>query len=82
MKKKYKGLGLVDLEVAKISLLCKWIVKAMEPGESYLQLMLRYRLSRFKPQRGRSWGVSLNMFTNKQHQGVVGSKAWGQIDKA
>lgn len=54
MKKKNGGLGLVDPEVAKTSLLCKWIVKAMEPRESNLQFMLRYRLARFKPQRGRS----------------------------
>ena len=51
MKKKYGGLGLVDLEVAKTNLLSKWIVKAMEPGESNLQLMLRYRLSRYNSQK-------------------------------
>lgn len=28
----------MDLEVAKTNLLCKWIVKAMEPGESNLCL--------------------------------------------
>ena len=59
MKKKYGGLGLVDSEEAKISLLDKWIVKAMEPGESNLHLMLRYRLPRFNPQRGRRWGLVL-----------------------
>lgn len=42
MKKKYGGMGLVDPEVAKTNLLCKWIVKAIEPKESNLQLMLRY----------------------------------------
>lgn len=41
LKKKYGGLGLVDLHAAKTSLLCKWIVRTMEPGESNLQLMLR-----------------------------------------
>ena len=51
---------IVDLEVAKTSLLYKWIVKVMEPGESNLQLMLRYKLARFNPQRGRSWGISLD----------------------
>lgn len=81
-EKKYGGLGLVDPEEAKTSLLCKWIVKAMEPGESNLQLMLRYRLARFNPQRGRSWGVGLDWFTCKQHQGFPGSKVWGHISKA
>jgi hypothetical protein len=51
MKKKYGGLGLVDPEVVKTSVLTKWIVKAMEPGESNLQLILRYRLSRYNPQK-------------------------------
>ena len=51
MKKKYGGLGLVNPEVAKTSLLSKWIVKAMEPGESNLQLMLRYRLSLYNPKK-------------------------------
>ena len=42
--------------MAKTSLLCKWIVKAMEPGESNLQLMFRYRLVRFNPQKGKKVG--------------------------
>ena len=50
MKKKYGGLELVNTEVAKTSLLSKWIIKAMKPGECNLQLMLRYRLSRYIPQ--------------------------------
>jgi hypothetical protein len=72
MKKKYGGLGLVDPEVAKTSIFSKWIVKAMEPGESNLQLMLRYRLSRYNPQKCHSWGVSLDWFSNKLHQGFNG----------
>ena len=82
LKKKYGGLGLVDPEATKISILCKWIVKAMEPGEANLQLMLRYRLARFNPQRGRRWEVSLDWFTNRQHQGFSGSEIWGYISKA
>ena len=72
----------MDPEAAKTSLMCKWIVRAIEPGESNLQLMLRYRLARFNPQRGHSWGVSLDWFTNKTHQGFQGSKIWGHISKA
>ena len=82
MKKKNEGLGLVDPEAAKTSLFCKWIVKAMEPGESNLQLILRYKLARFKLQRGKSWGVSLDWFTSKKHQEVLGSNIWGHISKA
>ena len=72
----------MDPEVAKTNLMCKWVVKAMQPGESNLQLMLRYRLARCNPQRGRKWGVSLDCFTNKQHQGFPGSKIWGHISRA
>lgn len=82
MRKKHGGLGLVDPETAKTCLLCKWIVKAMELGESNLQLMLRFRLARFNPQRGRSWGLNLDWFTNKQHQGFSGSKVWSHVGKA
>ena len=82
LRKKDGGLGLVDPEEAKTSLLCKWVIKAMESGESNLQLMLRYRLARFKPQKGRSWGVSLDWFTNKDHLGFSGSKVWGHISRA
>ena len=82
MRKKNGGLGLVDPEAAKTSLMCKWIVKAMEPSESNLQTMLRYRLARFNPLMGRSWGVSLDWFTCKNHIGVAGSKVWGHISKA
>ena len=60
MKKKYHGLGLVDLEVAKASIFSKWIVMAMELEESNLQLMLRCRLSRYNSQKRRKWGVSLD----------------------
>lgn len=81
MKKKHRGLGLVDPEATKTSLLCKWIVKAMEPGESDLQLMLRYRLGRFKPQRRSRWGVSFGWFMSKVHQGFSYSKIWGHIRK-
>ena len=74
MKKKYRGLGLVDPVITKTSLLTKWVIKAMEPGESNLQLMLRYRLSRYSPNKGRKWGVLLDWFTVKLHQGFTGSK--------
>jgi hypothetical protein len=71
----------VDPEEVETNLLCKWIVKAIEPEKSNLQLLFRYRLARFNPQRGRSWKVDPKWFTNKLHQGVSGSKVWGYINK-
>lgn len=46
---KYGGLGLRAQEAGKASLLYKWIVKAMEHGESNLQLVLRYKLAMLIP---------------------------------
>ena len=54
----------------------------MEPRESNMQLMLRYRLARFKPQKGRSWDVNLDWFTNKDHLSFSESKVWGHISRA
>ena len=54
----------------------------MEPGESSLQLMLRYKLARFNPQRGKNWRLDLEWFTSKNHQGFSDSKVWGHISKA
>lgn len=72
----------MDPELAKRSLLCKWIMFALEPGESNLQSLLRYRLECFWPQRGGNWGPSLEWFTNIYHQSFSGSKIWGHITKA
>lgn len=69
-------------KAAKTSILCTWIIKAMEPGESNLQLMLKYRLARFNPQGGRGWGINMDWFTNKSHTSFIGSKVWGHISKA
>ena len=68
--------------MTKTNLLTKWIVKAMKRGESNLQLMLRYRLSRYSPYKGRKWRVSLDWFINILHHGFNGSKVWDHIDKA
>ena len=48
----------------------------MELGESNLHLMIGYMLVRYNPQRGNNWGISLDWFTNKKHQGFRGSKIW------
>ena len=82
LEEEIKKIGLGRPGKCGNELFCKWVIKTMEPGESNLQLMLKYRLARFDPQRGRSWGVSLDWFTSKNHQGVTGSKIWGHIEKA
>ena len=81
MTKKYGGSGLVDPEIAITSLLTKWIIKAMEPGESNLQFMLRYRLSRYSPNKGRKWRVSLDWFTVKIHQGLPAPRCGATLER-
>lgn len=68
----------------KTNLLYKWFVKAMELGESNLQLMLLFRLVRLNPHRSHSQGVGLNWLTCEQHKGLnwFASKVWGHIGKA
>lgn len=60
MRKKVKGLGLVDPKAAKTNLLCKWIVEAMEPRESNLQ----HRFDRFNLQRGRRMLALIGLLVN------------------
>lgn len=57
MNLKLGGLGLMDLEATNTNLLCKWIIEVVEPRESNPQLMLRYRLTRFNPQRRETGGL-------------------------
>jgi hypothetical protein len=45
------GLSLIDAEEAMYALLATWIIKALGPGESNLQVALRHRLARLQPDR-------------------------------
>lgn len=49
----------MDPNATKTSLLCTWIVKAMEHGESRFQLMLSYWLARFNMREGRVGDLAL-----------------------
>lgn len=59
----YGGLGLKAREAGKASLLCKWIVKAMEHGESNLQLMVKYKLAMLIPKEVEVKGINPNLAT-------------------
>lgn len=54
---------------------------AMKPEESNLQLILSYSLVRLNSQRGCSWGVNLDWFMYRMHQGFTWSNIWGHIGK-
>lgn len=45
--KKFGGLGLLDAEEAMNALMAKWLLRALLPGSSNLQLFLRYHILQF-----------------------------------
>jgi hypothetical protein len=57
------GLNIIHPEDAVVALMGKWLVKAMEPGQSNLHLMLHYKLSLYQPYAGGRWQPSLEFFT-------------------
>jgi hypothetical protein len=48
LKKSEGGLGLVDPVEAMTALMSKWVIIAMEPGESHLENLLRHKLSLYQ----------------------------------
>jgi hypothetical protein len=82
LRREEGGLNLLDPQDALMALMCKWVVKASEPGTSNLQAMLRFRLSGFQPYVGGKWASDLNWFTIPQHKALGGSKVWQRVAKA
>lgn len=76
------GLDLVNPEGAMVSLMTKWVVKALEPGDSNLHLLLRARLSSYQPYKGGRWEAGLEFFTLKTHQCKRGSLVWNRVTSA
>lgn len=64
------------------SLHLKWVVKALEPGQSNLHLMLRYRLSNFQPFKSAAWAPSMEFFVLPGHQAKQGSRIWNRVSTA
>ena len=67
------GVNLINLEDAVAALMSKWVVKALEPGDSNLHLFLRFRLSQYQPYTGGRWTQSLEYFPMNKHQRKKGS---------
>lgn len=73
------GINLINLQDALVSLMVKWIVKAIEPSKSNLHHLLRHRLSHFQPHANGRWSPSLDYFTLPQLQTHRGSKVWNRV---
>ena len=76
------GLNLINLEDAVVALMTKWIIKAIEPGDSNLHLFLRYKLSHNQPYARGRWSPSLEYFTIGKHQAKRGLLVWNQVSSA
>jgi hypothetical protein len=76
------GLGIIDLEQAMMALMSKWIILALQPGNSNVQLMLRYRLLRTQPTTGANWTPDPRWAMLHTHCTRPGSKVWIRIGKA
>ena len=76
------GLSLIDPHVALNCLMGKWLIKACEPGDSNLLTFLRYRLSRYKPEKVGNWTSDATWFMSHTHKSAPGSKIWNRAGSA
>ena len=76
------GVNLINPEDAVTALMTKWLIKAMEPGDSNLHLFLRFRLSQYQPYASGRWSQSLDYFTLSKHQRKKGLLVWNQVASA
>jgi hypothetical protein len=72
------GLSLIDPEVALQALLAKWIVKALLPGTSHLQLLLRHQLLQIRPQAPGQWTASLRWCLTPKFRAHHNSPVWNR----
>lgn len=76
------GINLINPFDSLNALMVKWLVKACEPGDSNLHVLLRHRLSNYQPYSQGRWGASLEYFTVPNCQAKKGSSAWSRVGSA
>jgi len=64
------------------TLLCKWVIKAIEPSNSNFKLVLLFKLVMCKPPKHMKWGLEVNWALIENHDPFLGPKVWGKISKA
>jgi hypothetical protein len=60
VNKDIKGLGLIDPEEAMDVLLCKRVIRSLDPGNSNLKLLLDFKLTMCKPSQYMTWDPEVN----------------------
>ena len=73
-----RGLNLVDPEIALQALLAKWIVKALLPGNSNLQILLRHKLFQIRPHGPGRWSGSLRWYRSPSFHARNTSTLWNR----
>jgi hypothetical protein len=53
-------MGFIDPKETMDALLCKWVIKALKPGNSNLELLLNFKLTMCKPSKHMKWGLVVN----------------------
>jgi hypothetical protein len=76
------GINLLNPPDVLDAMMVKWVLKACEPGQSNLHILLRFRLSGYQPYSQGKWSPSLEFFTKDGHQSKKGSTVWNRVTSA
>jgi hypothetical protein len=60
----------------------KWVTKALEPGSSSLQILLRHRLSKLRPVSPGTWPTLLQWAMVHKFSVPRGSRIWNRLIKS
>lgn len=81
MPKSKGGLGLLDPEEVLHALMAKWILRALIPGNSNLQILIRHKILQVQPTFSGRWPKSPNWIMLYKFKSTKGSKIWDRIIK-
>jgi hypothetical protein len=74
--------NLIDPEDALQALLAKWIAKALQPGNSNLQQLLRHKLLQIRAHSSGQWAPTLLWCLTPNFHASNGSKVWNRTIRA
>ena len=72
-------LNLTDPEEALQAFMAKWILKAQRPGESNLQVLLRHKIQKVKPNSRGTWPHSLQRILTHKFSAPKGHRIWNRL---
>jgi hypothetical protein len=63
------------------TLLCNWVIRALELGNSNFKLLLGFKLAMCKLSKHMKWGFKVYWALVENHSPPPRSKVWGKISK-